>query len=988
MKALRRVLSIDEWIRLNRLLEQGLDLPEAERPSWTERLTAEPAHVRAMLFELLARNDAGGEDSSASAAIAKVASDALSAMHLDRAGHQIGPWRLERLLAEGGMATVWLAVHADGVMRRTAALKLPRSEWIDRGLSERLARERAILERLQHPNIAVLYDAGVTEEGRPYLALEYVDGEFIDAYCKKQRLEARQVLRLFLPVIRAVAYAHSHLIIHRDIKPGNILVTRDGLPKLLDFGVSKILEGDNTTADRTALTQAAGRPLTLSYAAPEQLTGAPVSVALDVYGLGAVLFELVTGTRLHRATTPYALEQEVLEGDIRRPSDAASDRRRAHELRGDLDAVILNALKRSPEERYASAAALADDIERYLAGKPVYARPDSRAYRLHKFATRNTLPVAAAAGVLFAIGVGASVAVWQAGIARAQAVEAAALNTLFLSLIKDADPNTAQQTKRSDLATLAAVEERLNRGFLGPPAQLLRHRVTIGSAYLNRGEVESARRIFQRAVEDAASRVAPDDLHLLAAHVYLADPRLIADMDSAHRLISTIGVLRAREAEAAELLIDALIIQHELSAGYGIPRYTLPVHRFDALGEALDVAARHFGEGTNPHLKVMKPYAMLVDQSGDRSKARQLIEEALARARQRAGDVTTSAVYEDLETLHFGYLCGTKDGREAGLNGLLHALDTVSARHDETSFRLEDIYGALAVCYDRQGDSTATWFYRAAFDVAAARERTPSVQLMRRATNALEWFLWIKDAEAAETYYRHAAANFAALPDSMLRARYAAQAQFAQVCLLYMQGKADEAERAAEDLLQAAPDESNPRPLTYSEVMMRRCHSFAQRENGRIAEAEQTAQALLSLCEKYPEWSVRCRNRGLIALAFVRLDEGRAAEALGLLEERLTVASIRPDPNPESLLARARAYLELERTPEATRMLEALVKFWKSTSNPDGPFAAEAEYWLGRAYLAAGDPRGPRMIGEARRALAGSALASHRALATRTVASR
>ncbi|MGZ9031204.1 MAG: protein kinase domain-containing protein, partial [Burkholderiaceae bacterium] len=790
---------------------------------------------------------------------------------------------------------------------------------------------------------------------------------------------------LFLPVIRAVAYAHSHLIIHRDIKPGNILVTRDGLPKLLDFGVSKILEGDSTTADRTALTQAAGHPLTLSYAAPEQLTAAPVSVALDVYGLGAVLFELVTGTRLHQATTPYALEQEVLAGDIRRPSDATSDRRRARELRGDLDAVILNALKRSPEERYASATALANDIERYLAGKPVYARPYSRAYRLHKFATRNKLSVAATAAVFLAFGVGAGVAVWQAGIARAQAAEASALNTLFLSLIKDADPNTAQHTRHSDLAMLAAVEERLDRGFLGPPTQLLRHRVTIGSAYLNRGEVESARRIYERAVDDAAGRVAPDDLQLLAAHVYLADPRLITETKSAHRLISTIGLLRAREAEAAELLIDALIIQHELSAGYGIPRYTRPVHRFDAIGEALDVASRQFGEGSNPYLKVMKPYAELVDQSGDRSKARQLIEETLVRARHRTGDITTSAVYEDLETMHFGYLCGAKDGREAGLTGLWHALDAVRARHDETSFRLEDIYGALAVCYDRLGDSTATWFYRAAFDVAAARERTPSVQLMRRATHALEWSLWIKDAEAAEVYYRHAAANFAAVSDALLRIRFAARAQFAQVCLLYIQGNADEAESAAEALLRAAPDEANPRPLTYSEVMMRRCHSFAQRENGRIAEAEQTAQALLGLCDEYPEWSARCRNRGLIALAFVRLEEGRAAEALALLDQRLTVTSVRLDPNPETLLARGRAYLELERTQEATTMLEGLVKFWKGTSNPDGPFTAEAEYWLGRAYLAAGDPRGPPMVGEARRALAGAALASHRALATRTV---
>ena len=337
-------------------------------------------------------------------------------MRREREGDRIGPWQLERLLAEGGMGAVWVAQRADGVMKRTAALKLPRAEWVDRGLKERIARERAILARLQHPAIAVLYDAGVTVEGRPYLALEYVAGVAIDVYSKERDLTV--ILRLCVQVIRAVAYAHAQLVIHRDLKPANVLVTADGSPKLLDFGISKLIEGDTPTVDETALTRLAGRPLTLAYAAPEQVLGLPITVAADVYALGVMLFELVTGARLYRAGDQRALEAELLGGDLRKPSETARDKHRAKALKGDLDAVIAKALKREPAERYQTAAALADDLERFLDGQPVQARPDSRAYRLRKFVQRNALPVAAGSAVLIALGVGLGVALWQADAAR------------------------------------------------------------------------------------------------------------------------------------------------------------------------------------------------------------------------------------------------------------------------------------------------------------------------------------------------------------------------------------------------------------------------------------------------------------------------------------------------------------------------------------------------------------------------------------------
>jgi serine/threonine-protein kinase len=272
-------LTVADWNRLNRLLEQGLELEGDTRAAWLAGLDESDGHLRPVLVELLTRSSETRGDTRPSTRVARIASEALTAMRHEQPGDRIGPWRLVRLLAEGGMGAVWQAERADGVMQRRAALKLPRAEWVDRGLSQRIARERAILARLQHPAIGVLYDAGLAEGGRPYLALEYVDGAPIDAWCKRREL--KEILRLYVHVVRAVAYAHGQLVIHRDLKPANVLVTPDGSPKLLDFGISKLIEGEATTADATALTRLAGRPMTLAYAAPEQVLNLPITVSAD-----------------------------------------------------------------------------------------------------------------------------------------------------------------------------------------------------------------------------------------------------------------------------------------------------------------------------------------------------------------------------------------------------------------------------------------------------------------------------------------------------------------------------------------------------------------------------------------------------------------------------------------------------------------------------------------------------------------------------------
>ena len=374
-----------------------------------------------------------------------------------------------------------------------------------------------------------------------------------------------EMLRLYVQVIRAVAYAHGQLIIHRDLKPANVLVTSEGLPKLLDFGISKLIEGDAPTIDETALTKLAGRPLTLAYAAPEQVLGLPITVAADVYALGVMLFELVTAERLYRATDQRGLEAEMLRGDLRKPSEAANDKLRAKALKGDLDAVIGKALKREPAERYQSAAALADDLERYLDGQPVQAQPDSRAYRFAKFIGRNRLPVAAAAAVLVALGIGLGTALWQADRARQQAEEArnqaeraTALNTFVLSLIQQFDPSASQASKAADLALLSSIERRIDAEFKGSADQLLQLRVTVGNAYRERGQHADARRVYRRAIGEAESALPANHLELLKARVARAALGT-SDDEALQSIDTTIELLRQSGPAGIEPLIDALL---------------------------------------------------------------------------------------------------------------------------------------------------------------------------------------------------------------------------------------------------------------------------------------------------------------------------------------------------------------------------------------------------------------------------------------------
>jgi len=315
------------------------------------------------------------------------------------AGDFVGPYELVRLLGTGGMAEVWLARRADGAFKRDVALKLPLLTRLRNDLEQRFAHERDILASLEHPNIARFYDAGVDAVGLPYLSMEYVNGQALMRWCGRKALGIEQRLALFLQILDAVSYAHEKHIIHRDLKPSNIFVTESEQVRLLDFGVAKLLQEEG---DEPQLSRIYGQALTPDYASPESLCGAPVDARSDVYSLGVVLYELLTGVRPYRLSSQASLaglRHAVTTADVKKPSTqltqegsvsrAANQDQLARKLRGDLDALVLKALAKEPSERYDSAASMAEDLQRYLRREPVKARLTPVTYRIGKFLRRN-----------------------------------------------------------------------------------------------------------------------------------------------------------------------------------------------------------------------------------------------------------------------------------------------------------------------------------------------------------------------------------------------------------------------------------------------------------------------------------------------------------------------------------------------------------------------------------------------------------------------
>ncbi|MEL7312704.1 MAG: serine/threonine-protein kinase, partial [Pseudomonadota bacterium] len=385
------------WQRVKALFEAAGALPPSERNDFVRRECEDDPSIAEDVLRLLdVPTESGDALQDEVLRAGRTASDAFEQRNL-------GPYRLLRSIGRGGMGQVFLAKRDDAEFEQQVAIKL--AHWLgsDDETAIRFKQERQILADLDHPNIARLLDGGRTESGQPYIVMEYIDGESIATYSRRETLTMRQRLDLFVAVCDAVQYAHSQLVIHRDIKPSNVLVTQDGQPKLLDFGIAKLLDDPS----QAGLTRADMRPMTPEYASPEQLTGAPVTTATDVYGLGVLLYQVLSGELpfdMRSKTSPQIVEM-VCRTEPAAPSIAARRagfRQRANKMAGDLDNIVLMAMRKDPTRRYATVKDLADDVRAYLINQPVAARGDSWAYRTGKFLQRHRAAALATIAVIVA----------------------------------------------------------------------------------------------------------------------------------------------------------------------------------------------------------------------------------------------------------------------------------------------------------------------------------------------------------------------------------------------------------------------------------------------------------------------------------------------------------------------------------------------------------------------------------------------------------
>jgi len=510
-------LSPDQWLALSPRLDEALEMTDDERSTWFSRLRAEDPTLASQLEILLEEHRVLTQEGFLDECPVELPGST------GLAGQIFGLYTLVSQIGHGGMGTVWLAERNDGRFERRVAVKILNFALMGKGGEERFKREGRILGRLTHPHIAELIDAGVSLAGQPFLVLEYVEGDHIDRYCDQRRLDVRERVRLFLDVLQAVAQAHANLIVHRDLKPSNILVRNDGQAKLLDFGIAKLLESD---AGASPLTLEGGRAMTLEFAAPEQLKGEAVTTATDVFALGVLLYVLLTGQ--HPAGpgpyTPASLVKAILDTEPARPSDimaptvtnaetsAANAARRSttpakHSrlLRGDLDTIVLKALKKEPAERYPSVTALADDLRRNLRNEPITARPDTLAYRGTKFVRRHSAAVAFATVAVVGTAAGVAGTLVQAGKARVQRdfalrqlARAESINDLDNFLLADAAPSGKPFTVNELLGRAEHIIERQNQANLANRAELL---TSIGRKYVDQDEDGKARRILEQAYQ-------------------------------------------------------------------------------------------------------------------------------------------------------------------------------------------------------------------------------------------------------------------------------------------------------------------------------------------------------------------------------------------------------------------------------------------------------------------------------------------------------
>ena len=627
------------WQQVKAVLSHALELDTGPRRSYLDSACANDAELRAEIDLLLDHQVDTGDD-----AIEQCASDAAARLRLNEAaakeGARIGPYRILGELGHGGMGAVYLAERDDEHYRQQVAIKLIKPGLGGDIIRKRFRNEMQILAELSHPNIARLLDGGETVDRVPYLVMEHVEGRPIDVFCDEKQLPIDERLKLFSTVCAAVQYAHQHLVIHRDIKPGNILVNEEGLPKLVDFGIAKLLDQDRTDATATAMPF-----MTPDYASPEQVRGTAVTTATDIYSLGVVLFELLTGRRPYRLKSGVAHEvaKAICEEEPRRPS---TSQRRLH---ADLDNIVLMAMRKEPERRYATAEQFAEDIRRHLSGLPVRARPATLGYRAGKFVRRHKVGVAAAALITLTLLIGIIATIWQSRVARAERAraerrfdEVRQLANSFVFEVHDAVVNLPGSTPArslivqrglkylDSLAQDAAGDRGLQRELAAAYEKLGAVQYTPSVAHLGdlAGALESHRKAA--ALREALVAAAPDNAdyrrELLDSYWFIAT--LLGRCGDMTQELEIIRRQLPQREQLAAAEKDAFVDRYNLAATY-VYIGSLLTQMGDANGAV---------QNQQKALQIKEEFAEIDPDQTRSSRALSISYEYLGLAHDRAGD--------------------------------------------------------------------------------------------------------------------------------------------------------------------------------------------------------------------------------------------------------------------------------------------------------------------------------------------------------------
>jgi eukaryotic-like serine/threonine-protein kinase len=928
------------------LLEVGLTLSGNERNAWLLGLPPEQQAFVPQLTALLAR--ASNEtDTFMRHPLGVQFGRALEPeTPADQAGDVVGPYRLIRELGAGGMATVWLAERSDGVLQRQIALKLPREGWA-LGLAQRMARERDMLGALEHPLIARLYDAGVSAGGRPWMALECVSGTPIDTYCREQRLGVPQRLGLFLQVAEAVAYAHARLIVHRDLKPGNILVTAEGAVRLLDFGVAKLLEDDPAPAAN--LTQLMGRAVTPDYASPEQVAGKPVGVATDVYSLGVVLYELLTGQRPYRLgrLSAAALEEAILAADVPWASTtAAADRALARALRGDVDTMLAKALRKDPARRYASVESFAADVQRHLDGEPVLARAPSRRYRAAKFVRRNRALLATLGAVSAALVFGFGLAVWQSLEARSEAARADEVKRFTASIFMQASPREGAGGLVTASDLLLAASQRIEKELASNPRAAAELGVLVAEGFDALGDRHSGEVPLRAAVTRAEQVFGPQAPLTIHAKAMLADGLIGQQPEAAEQLLNELipRAIAGLPATAEDVVFSLR------SRSFLLAKRNQAEHSYAALRQAIAVSEAHLGPMSEHTIFSIGLLSNTFGRFGEREEQLKAAEEAMRRAQTALVGARPSQTLSAVERWYAEAL-RVSDRPADAVAVLRRVLQDQRATDIVDTPRVRNAMLQLAVALDASGRfDDALPLMRTAVALEASQNVNDSddrvafgnhlvslLTSMRHADEALALDDRLRSV-ALRGNRRHDALS---IPVDVRRAR-----------ILALRGEADAALVAASA---AAERAAATYPRLRAEAWL--VAAFNARMQRKPVEAiEWTRRAMADPGATTFPLATQANTAAEAGSAWLDLgDVPKAKQALEQAQALYARAQVEPaSPRLASvLIGLARVHLQERRSAQAEAELLPLVKAWE-TANPGSVWHGEALYWLARAEALGG----------------------------------